>query len=212
MIKAKLLNQNGEEKGEVTLNSDIFEVAIKKGLVHQALQAFISNKRQIIADTKDKSEVRGGGKKPWRQKGTGRARHGSSRSPIWKGGGVTFGPTSERNFTKSLNKKMRNKAIFMVLSDKAKNSLVNVVEEFQLAEIKTKSIADFQKKTKLNKVLIVIEKMDKNIALSANNLPKVNVIAADSVNIYELLKFNNVMFTKGALTKFEKVYLIKETK
>ncbi|NQT50039.1 50S ribosomal protein L4 [Candidatus Kuenenbacteria bacterium] len=208
MIKAKLYNQQGEDKGEVNLKPEIFEVAVKQDLVHQVVIALLANRRQILAHTKDKSEVRGGGRKPWKQKGTGRARHGSIRSPLWKGGGVTFGPTNQRNFTKQVNKKMRVKALFMVLSDKAKDSAILVMEKFELPEIKTKQIVELLKKIKLEKkVLFVIEKMDENIACSIKNIPKIDVISADSLNVYDLINSNHVVFTKDALKKIEEVYI-----
>jgi len=206
MAKAKLYNQAGEEKGEVKLNPEIFEVPAKQDLIHQNLVAILANKRQVLAHAKDRSEVRGGGKKPWRQKGTGRARAGSSRSPIWIGGGVTFGPTKERNFSKSINKKMKRKGLFMVLSDKSANNALAVVEELKFEKPQTKLVRDFLKKTNLENALIVIEKMDQNIVRSIRNIAKTDVVAANSINIYDLLKYKNVIFTKQALAEMENTY------
>src|SRR6056297_2008041 len=145
MVKAKLYNLQGENKGEVDLNSEIFEVEVNEILVHQAVVAQRGSGRIKIAKTKDRSEVRGGGAKPWRQKGTGRARHGSNRSPIWKGGGVTFGPTGKENFSKKINKKMKRKALFMVLSDKAKEGNLLILEEEPKKEVKTKQMSKLKK-------------------------------------------------------------------
>ena len=210
MIKAKLYNQAGEEKGEVKLNPEIFGMTVSDELVRQALVAVMANKRQVIAHSKDRSEVRGGGRKPWKQKGTGRARHGSTRSPIWKGGGVTFGPRNVRNFSKDINKKMKVKAVLMILSDKANNQAIKILEKLEMTEPKTKKFADLTKNIKMEKSgLIVLDKMDKKIALSVSNIPKVEVIAADSLNIYDLLKYNHTIITKQALAKLEEVFLKK---
>ena len=140
MLKVLTYTQNGKESGKAELPSEIFDVKMNSDLVHQVVIAQMSNQRQVIAHTKDKSEVRGGGKKPWKQKGTGRARHGSIRSPIWKGGGVTFGPTKDRNFKKKINKKMRRKALFMVLSSKVKDKEMIILDELKIEKPKTKEI------------------------------------------------------------------------
>lgn len=207
MKKAKLFNQQGEIKGDVKLNSAIFEVEAKDDLIKQALVALLANKRQVIAHAKDRSEVRGGGRKPWRQKGTGRARHGSSRSPIWVGGGVTFGPTKERNFTKQLNKKMRKKALFMILSSKAEEEMISVLESLEMKEPRTKEMSELLKKLQLGKTLFVIEKMDLNIVKSVRNLKNADVVTANSLNVFDSLKYANILFTKGALSKVEEVFL-----
>ncbi|MFH0780123.1 MAG: 50S ribosomal protein L4 [Parcubacteria group bacterium] len=209
MVKAKLYNQIGEEAGETNLNPKIFSVAVKSVLVHQAIVAFLANRRTVVAHTKGKGEVRGGGKKPWKQKGTGRARHGSSRSPLWRGGGITFGPTSERNYAKKLNKKMRKKALFMVLSDKAADHSISALEKLDWKESKTKAAESLLQKMGLSdkKVLFVIEKMDRKIAGAFRNLPKADVIAANSLNVYDALNSNKLVFTKAALKALEAVFL-----
>lgn len=208
MLTAKLYNQSGEDKGEVKLNPAIFSVKPKAAVLHQVLVAIMANRRHVIAHTKDRGEVRGGGRKPWRQKGTGRARHGSNRSPLWIGGGVTFGPTSDRNFTKKINKKMKAKALFMALSDKATNKLIMVLEKLEMPEIKAKQMAELMKKIKLDKSgLLVIDKMDKNIVCSVRNIPRLEVIAANSLNLYDVLNYQYVIITKAALKKAEEVYL-----
>ncbi len=137
-IKIKIYDREAKETGEMQLSDKVFGVAANEALVHQAMRTQMANERQVLAHTKDRSEVRGGGKKPWRQKGTGRARAGSSRSPIWTGGGVTFGPTKDRNFKKNINKKMRQKAMLMVLSDKVKNGRLLILDELKAEEYKTK--------------------------------------------------------------------------
>ncbi|MDO9399263.1 MAG: 50S ribosomal protein L4 [bacterium] len=138
MINYKVYNQEAELVGAVDLADKIFNVKTNQALIHQAVVAQMANARKVLAHTKGRGEVRGGGKKPWKQKGTGRARHGSSRSPIWKGGGVTFGPTNERNFKKDINKKMKQKAIFMALSDKVANVKLIILDKLETSEYKTK--------------------------------------------------------------------------
>ncbi len=138
MPKVKYYNQQAEVLGEMELNPKIFDVKINPALVHQTVVAQMANMRQVLAHTKGRGEVRGGGKKPWRQKGTGRARHGSIRSPIWRGGGVTFGPTKERNFKKDINKKMKQKAMLMALSDKVSSKNLVILDKLTVDEFKTK--------------------------------------------------------------------------
>src|SRR3989339_2063986 len=140
-MKVKVYNLEGKETGEMNLLDSVFGVKIKPEVVHEVFVALQNNQREPWADTKSKGEVRGGGKKPWQQKGTGRARHGSIRSPIWKGGGVTFGPTKERNFKKKINKKMARKALLMAISSKAKNRQLLVLDEIKLNQAKTKEMA-----------------------------------------------------------------------
>lgn len=138
-IKINVYNQKGESVGEMKLSDKIFGVKANEVLMHQVVVAQMANKRQVLAHTKGRGEVRGGGRKPWRQKGTGRARAGSSRSPIWKGGGVTFGPKKDRNFSKNINKKMRQKVMFIILSDKVKSESLVVLDGLKMGEYKTKA-------------------------------------------------------------------------
>jgi len=212
MVKAKVYNQTGEETGEIKLNPSIFEVEVKEDLVKQAIQYFLGNNRHVIANTKDRSEVRGGGKKPWKQKGTGRARHGSSRSPLWIGGGVTFGPTNERNFTKNLNKKMRRKAVLMVLSDKAKNESILILESLKFEKAKTKEMAVLVKKLNVKSAMFITENNDENIYRSVRNLTKINFSIAESMNVYDLVKSDKLIMTKEALKKIEAGFTTKEEK
>ncbi len=147
MIKLDIYNQKGEKTGSVELSEKVFGVKINDNLVHQAVVAQRANTRQVLAHTKGRAEVRGGGRKPWRQKGTGRARAGSSRSPIWIGGGITFGPTKERNFKKDINKKMKQKAVLMAISDRVKNNAMFVFEDLKMKDFKTKDFNKILKNT-----------------------------------------------------------------
>ena len=203
----KTYNQKGEEIGETELPKEIFEVALNSDLVYQVVLSQKSNQRQISAKTKDRSEVRGGGKKPWRQKGTGRARHGSIRSPIWKGGGVTFGPTTEKVFKKIIPKKMRRKALFMVLSAKAKENLIFILDKLEIEKPKTKSMIDILNKLFLKKGsgLVVLPKIDKNIILASRNIPKTDTIQAKDLNVLDLLNYKYLLMPKEAIE------VIKET-
>ncbi len=216
-ISIKIHNQKAEVVEEVKLDEKVFKVDISEALVHQAFVAQISNERQVLADTKTRSEVRGGGRKPWRQKGTGRARAGSSRSPIWIGGGVTFGPTKMRNFKKNINRKMKQKALLMVMSDRIKNEHVAVVDELKLDKFKTKKfneiIAKLEKKAIVNheadrkrSVLVVIDTKDEKIKYSGRNLEGVKVINLDNINIFDLLKYRDLVLTKKGVKEIEKKY------
>ena len=213
MLKIKTYNLDGKEAGEMDLPEEIFGVKVKDDLVHQAYVAHISNSRKVLADTKDRGEVRGGGKKPWKQKGTGRARHGSSRSPIWKGGGVTFGPTTDRNFSKMINKKMKTKALFMVLSGKLKDKELIVVDDLKINKTSTKTMKSiFGKLPVKGKVLLSLDKNDKNILNSVKNIPEVSVIASDSLNVADLLKNKFLIINKDGIKKIGEIYTINSRK
>lgn len=206
-MKIVVYNQEGKEVGQTLLPKEIFGVSINPDLVHQVVISQIANRRKVIAHTKNRAEVRGGGRKPWRQKGTGRARAGSIRSPLWKGGGVTFGPTKERVFKKKIPKKMRRKALFMVLSEKVKNNLLILLEKLKIEKVKTKEISEILKKLpcKEKSVLITLSKYDKNIILAARNLPNVQTIEARNLNALDLLSFKYLLMPK------ETIKAIKET-
>lgn len=207
MLKTKLYNQEGKESGEMKLPESVFGVELVDDLVHQVVVAQMANSRQVLADTKDKGEVRGGGRKPWKQKGTGRARHGSSRSPIWKGGGVTFGPTTERNFSKRINKKMKVKALFMVLSGKLKDEEIIVVDDLKIDKTSTKKMKDiFNNLPIQGKVLLSLDKRNENILNSVKNIPKVSVLASDSLNVVDLLKNKVLVIDKKGIEKIGEVY------
>jgi len=208
MAKLKVYNKEGKPVGEVSLEPKIFNVDIKPNLVQQAVRTQLANKRSVIAHVKDRSEVRGGGRKPWRQKGTGRARHGSIRSPIWKGGGVTFGPRSDRNYSLKMNRKAKKKALLMVLSDKAQDKKIVVIDSLVLAAIKTKDFLKIITKLPLKKtVLAVIPKTDQKIIKSANNIPFVKVIDADSLNVVDIISHEYILCAKPALEVIKKTYL-----
>jgi len=173
--------------------------------------AQLANRRLVLAHTKERGDVRGGGKKPWAQKGTGRARAGSNRSPLWRGGGIIFGPNKERNYSKKVNKKMKTKALFMVLSDKAQEKAIKIIDKVELPEAKTKRLVQMLKSLDVKKGgLIVVEKMDKKIALSARNLKNVSVIAADSLNVYDIISRAEILIVEPALARIEAVYLKKQ--
>jgi len=219
MEKIKIYNEIAEVVGEMSLNPDIFNVSVNEDLVHQATIAQMANERQILAHTKDRSEVRGGGKKPWRQKGTGRARAGSSRSPIWIGGGVTFGPTKDRNFSKKINVKMKKKAIAMVLTDKLINSALVVLEKVEFKNAKTKEamamIKNLESKTfnlkkddakQKRSILVINNKKDENAKRAFSNISNVKLLNINNINIVDLLKYRQVLVTKEAMTKIDKIY------
>ena len=207
MLKTKIYNQEGKENGEMELPESVFGVELVDDLVHQVVVAQMANARQVLADTKDKGEVRGGGKKPWKQKGTGRARHGSSRSPIWKGGGVTFGPTTERNFSKRINKKMKTKALFMVLSGKLRDEEIIVVDDLKINKTSTKEMKDIFKGLPIQgKVLLSLDKSNENILNSVKNIPEVSVLASDSLNVVDLLKNKMLVINKAGIEKIGEIY------
>lgn len=210
-MKVKLLNQNGESVGEVTLNSKIFDVEAAPELVTQAVVAQMSNSRKNIAHAKIRSEVAGGGAKPWRQKGTGRARHGSIRSPLWKGGGVTFGPSRLRNFSKKMNKKAKQKALFSALTSHVKENKVIVVDKIELPKIKTKQLVSILEKLKLKKqkTLIILPETDMTITKSVNNLPYSKTIRADSLNVIDVLHHDYLLILQDSLKKMEETYLTR---
>jgi large subunit ribosomal protein L4 len=210
-MKTNVYNQSGEKMEEIELPKEIFEVSVNPDLIHQVVVNQLANQRQMIAHTKTRAEVRGGGKKPWRQKGTGRARHGSRRSPIWRGGGVTFGPTKERNFKKESPKKMRRKALMMVLSAKAKNNLLFILDKLNLEQPKTKLIVEIIKKIlkKGDSCLIALPKKEENIIRATNNLPKVQTIEVRNLNCLELLSYKYLVMPKEAIKVIEETFKIK---
>lgn len=206
-MKYPVYNQEGKESGEVTLPKDIFEVAFNADLVHQVAVSQQANRRQGSAHTKDRSEVRGGGKKPWRQKGTGRARHGSSRSPIWRGGGITFGPRNEKVYEREIPKKMRKKALCMVLTEKAKNNLLVVLDEFSADTKKTKGMAAVIKKlpAAAGSRLVLYPATSKNVYLASRNIAKTGVLEARNLNIVDLLNHKYALVSKAGLEEIKEV-------
>lgn len=217
-MQLDLYNQNGESAGKVELSDKIFGLKMNPDLVHQVIEAQRANARQVLAHTKGRGEVRGGGKKPWRQKGTGRARHGSIRSPIWKGGGVTFGPTKERNFKKDINKKMKQRALFMTLSSKIKDHQLVVLEDIKLTQPKTKEAASMlnnisklfknYKSTKIKKdsILAVVDSKNRDLERAFNNLSFVLLMEARNLNPLDVLKYKYLLMTKDCPTVIEKTF------
>jgi len=226
MPKVKVYNQQAEVVGERVLNPAVFAVQASEALVHQAAVAQMANARQVLAHTKTKGEVRGGGRKPWRQKGTGRARAGSTRSPLWKGGGVTFGPRSNRNFTKKINIKMKRKALLGVLSDRLKNNKLALVDKLEFPEMKTKKAAAVmlnfnnyifafdkaaaKKSAKAakrdSKVLVMLAGRDEQAERAMRNLADVELMKVNNINIIDLLKYTNIIMTTATVDKLEAVY------
>lgn len=206
-MKIAVYNQQGKEISQTLLPKEIFDVKMNSDLLHQVVVSQMANRRQVIAHTKDRGEVRGGGRKPWRQKGTGRARVGSIRSPIWRGGGVTFGPTKQRVFKKRIPKKMKRKALLMVLSAKAKNNLLILLDNLKIEQAKTKSMVEILKKLpcKEKDSLIALPQIDKNIILAARNIPHIETIQTKDLNALDLLNFKYLIMPKTA------VKIIKET-
>lgn len=199
-----LYNQNADNIGTVSLPDSVFAVPSNNDLLHQVVSAQMTNKRQVLAHAKTRAEVRGGGKKPWRQKGTGRARHGSIRSPIWKGGGATFGPTKEVNFKKKVSKKMARKALIVALSEKTRGNNVFVVNSIDLNAPKTKEIAGILKsfKDKLGQtgsVLIITPSLNKELHRAISNIQKTGIIEARNLNPLEALSYKNLIILKDAI-------------
>ena len=195
-----MYNKKGDVVGSVELNDTLFGQEVDAALVHEAVLTQQMNARQILAHAKDRSEVRGGGKKPWRQKGTGRARHGSRRSPIWVGGGITFGPTKLRNFGRKMNKKARRKALAMTLSDKAANKAFIVVDDLNV-EGKTKALADVLKALPRTgkRTLIVTAPANMPVRRAAKNIAFTETIAPNSINVVDMVKAGSVVIAKEDL-------------
>ena len=204
MLKADLYNKQGKKEDVIELPEDVFGVKVNSDLIYQVVRAQSLSRRQNSAHTKDRSEVRGGGRKPWRQKGTGRARHGSSRSPIWRGGGVTFGPRNERNFKKKINKKVKRKATFMVLSAKLEKDMIFFVSDINLKEPKTKEMRKFFEKTTCDKsTLVVLPEINKNVILATRNLENVDTVQAKDINSLDLLSYKHLIIPKESVKVIE---------
>ena len=202
-MKATVYNLSGKEAGSMELPEAIFNVAVKPEVVHEVFVAQMNNQREPWADTKNRGEVSGGGKKPWAQKGTGRARHGSIRSPIWKGGGVTFGPLSIRSYKTKINKKTRRLATKMCLSDKAQSGALIIVENFNFTEPKTKIMAAALKAlpTKLKSFLVVSASADAGLMKVSRNIPRVTTQVATDLSVMDLLNTQALIMTKEAVEK-----------
>ncbi len=207
-MKVTVYNQQGKETGQMVLPKEIFEVPMNTDLVHQVVISQAANKRQVSAHTKMRGEVRGGGRKPWRQKGTGRARHGSIRSPLWKGGGVTGGPRNDKNYQKDVPTKMRRKALYMVLSEKAKNNLLVVLDTMEIEKPKTKAMVVTIKNLpiKADSRLVVSKNADKKVFLAARNIAKTGVLEARNLNVKDLLDYKYVLISKDGIKDIEKTF------
>ena len=203
MAKVSVYNIEGKEVDTIELNDAVFGVEVNEHLVHMAVVNQLANNRQGTQKAKTRSEVSGGGRKPWRQKGTGHARQGSTRAPQWTGGGVVFAPTP-RDYTIRLNKKEKRLALKSALTSRVNENKFIVVDELNFAEIKTKKFAEVMKNLKVEKALVV--GADENAALSARNIPTVKTAFVNTINVYDILKYNTVVATKAAVASIEEVY------
>lgn len=207
MAQTTIYNYEGKSVGQMELPDRLFAVTPNPGLVHEAIMAQRANARHAIASTKTRGMVHGGGKKPWKQKGTGRARQGSIRSPQWKGGGVVFGPTSERNFSLKMNRKAKRKALSMVLTDKLLREKLIVLESVNKDSIKTKVFAATMLKLPVDRTtLIVLGGSDPLTVRMARNLPSIKVVTVNSLNMLDLLTYRSVVFLKDAIAALEQIY------
>ena len=205
MAKVALYNMEGKEVDKIELNDSIFGVEINEHLVHMAVLQQLANKRQGTQKAKTRSEVRGGGRKPWRQKGTGHARQGSTRSPQWTGGGVVFAPTP-RDYSFKLNKKEKRAALKSALTSRVVENKFVVVDELKLDEIKTKKFVEVLKNLNVEKALVVLNDMDEKVIASAANIPTVKTTQTNELNVFDVLKYDTVVVTKAAVATIEEVY------
>jgi large subunit ribosomal protein L4 len=207
-MEAKLYNQNAEEVGKIELSKEVFGLVWNDDLVHQVVTAMQANKRVVVAHAKGRGEVRGGGRKPWRQKGTGRARHGSIRSPLWKGGGVTHGPTKEKDYSKKINKKMKKKAFLTALSQKLRDNEILFLDKINLSQPKTKEANNIIKKIsqiigfeklatkKKNKAILALPKKDEKVSRSFHNIPGLQISETRNLNVLDLLTYKYLILTE----------------
>ena len=205
MAKVSVYNMEGKEVGTIELNDAVFGVEINEHLVHMAVVQQLANNRQGTQKAKTRSEVSGGGRKPWRQKGTGHARQGSTRSPQWTGGGVVFAPVP-RDYSFKMNKKEKRAALKSALTSKVQDAKVIVVDELKFDEIKTKNFATVMSNLNVNKGLVVIAENDANVVLSARNMADVNTTLVSTMNVYDVMNAKTVVLTKDAVAKIEEVY------
>ena len=205
MAKVSVYNMEGKEVGNMDLNDAVFGVEVNEHLVHMAVVSQLANNRQGTQKAKTRSEVSGGGRKPWRQKGTGHARQGSTRAPQWTGGGVVFAPTP-RDYSFKLNKKERRAALKSALTSRVEEKKFIVVDEINFDEIKTKKFQDVLNNLSVSKALVVLEDGNKNAELSARNIADVKTAKTNTINVYDILKYNTVIATKAAVQAIEEVY------
>ena len=205
MANVAVYNMEGKEVDKIELNDSIFGVEINEHLVHMAVLQQLANKRQGTQKAKTRSEVRGGGRKPWRQKGTGHARQGSTRSPQWTGGGVVFAPTP-RDYSFKLNKKEKRAALKSALTSRVIENKFVVVDELKFDEIKTKKFVEVLKNINVEKALVVLNDMDEKVIASAANIPTVKTTQTNELNVFDVLKYDTVVVTKAAVATIEEVY------
>ncbi len=205
MAKVAVLNMEGKEVETIELNDDVFGVKINEHLVHMAVLQQLANNRQGTQKAKTRSEVRGGGRKPWRQKGTGHARQGSTRAPQWTHGGVVFAPTP-RDYSFKLNRKEKRAALKSALSSRVAENKFIVVDALNFDEIKTKKFVEVMKNLNVDKALVVLDDMNENVIRSANNIPTVKTSQTNEINVYDILKYDTVVVTKDAVKTIEEVY------
>ena len=205
MANVSVYNMEGAEVGKIDLNDKIFGAEINENLVHLAVVQQLADNRQGTQKAKTRSEVSGGGRKPWRQKGTGHARQGSTRAPQWKGGGVVFAPTP-RDYTITLNRKEKRLALKSALTSRVQENKFIVVDDFGMDEIKTKKMASTLKNLKVEKALVVASEGESNTILSARNIAGVKTASPKTINVYDILKYNTVVASKAAVATIEEVY------
>ena len=205
MANVSVYNMEGKEVGTMELNDAVFGVEINDHLVHLAVVRQLANNRQGTQKAKTRSEVSGGGRKPWRQKGTGHARQGSTRSPQWAGGGVVFAPTP-RDYSLKMNKKERRAAIKSVLTSRVQENKLIVLDELKLDEVKTKAMQNVLNNLNVSKALVVLADNDANVVLSTRNIPDVVTALPNTINVYDVLKYNTVILTKASAAAIEEVY------
>ena len=210
MLKVPIYNQEGKEISQEKLDPKVFGLEIKQDLIHQTVTALLANQRHPFAHTKIRSEVRGGGRKPWRQKGTGRARAGTIRSPLWRGGGITFGPDKKRNYTQKINKKAKRKVLCMCLSEKVKEKRMYVLDKLEIPEIKTKKFVQIlfklipeYKSKKNKKILLGLPEKDLNVIKSAQNIAGLKTVPVTGLNILDCLKADYLLTTLKGIKKIQ---------
>ena len=205
MANVDVYNMEGKEVGTIELNDSVFGVEVNEHLVHMAVVQQLANKRQGTQKAKTRSEVSGGGRKPWRQKGTGHARQGSTRSPQWTGGGVVFAPVP-RDYTFKMNKKEKRLALKSVLTSRVQENKLVVLDELKFDEIKTKNMQNVLNNLNVSKALVVLNENDQNVVLSTRNIANVKTALTNTINVFDILKYNTVVVTKAAVATIEEVY------
>ena len=205
MPKVDLLNIEGKKVGDIELADSIFAVEVNEDVIHDVVVNYLANQRQGTQSTKTRSEVAGGGKKPWKQKGTGRARQGSIRAPQWIKGGIALGP-KPRSYKYTLNKKVKRLALKSALSSKVNDNQIIVLDELNFGEIKTKNMAKVLENLKINKALVVLAEKNFNVEASTRNIPNIKAALVNTINTYDILKYENLILTKAAVEKIEEVY------